>query len=166
MLVLTSLTTTAAPACAIGYGWTTGKTADWWSAWGQWIGGAGSIFAALAALWIAREGWRRSEDRETRYERQREAEAEAERESQRRADLDESRRVALMALSVGVGGKRPAEVIATVINALAYHSEVLTPAQARDLLIQLQSGGGQQGAIKELVDEICRRRNDQPLFGS
>ncbi|WP_410603768.1 hypothetical protein [Amycolatopsis sp. lyj-90] len=35
--------------------------ADWWSAWGQWVGGAGSIGAAGVAVWIAVEGWRRSD---------------------------------------------------------------------------------------------------------
>lgn len=35
--------------------------ADWWSAWGQWIGGIGSIGAAAVAVWIAVEGWRKSE---------------------------------------------------------------------------------------------------------
>ena len=166
ILILMSIVTTVVLAGAVGYGWATGKTADWWSAWGQWIGGAGSILAALAALWIAREGWRRAEDRETRYERQREAEAEAARESQRRAALDETRRVALMALSIGTAGQGSAEVIATVINAMVYHLEVLSPAQARDLLGQFQSGGDQQGAIQKLIDDLSRKRNDQPLFGS
>ncbi|MEU3626694.1 hypothetical protein BS329_35875 [Amycolatopsis coloradensis] len=35
--------------------------ADWWSAWGQWVGGIGSIGAAAVAVWIAVEGWRKSE---------------------------------------------------------------------------------------------------------
>jgi hypothetical protein len=34
---------------------------EWWAAWGQWVGGIGSIAAAAAALWIAVEGWRRTE---------------------------------------------------------------------------------------------------------
>ncbi|WP_410644518.1 hypothetical protein [Amycolatopsis sp. lyj-346] len=31
--------------------------ADWWSAWGQWVGGIGSIVAAAVAVWIAQRGW-------------------------------------------------------------------------------------------------------------
>lgn len=33
--------------------------ADFWSAWGQWVGGVGSLAAAGSALYIAREDWRR-----------------------------------------------------------------------------------------------------------
>ncbi|WP_410620908.1 hypothetical protein [Amycolatopsis sp. cmx-8-4] len=35
----------------------TRRGTDWWAAWGQWIGGIGSIAAAVAALWIAHRGW-------------------------------------------------------------------------------------------------------------
>ncbi|MFI9454476.1 hypothetical protein [Amycolatopsis sp. NPDC052450] len=45
--------------------------ADWWSAWGQWVGGIGSIGAAAVAVWIAVEGWRRS-DREAKEKEERE----------------------------------------------------------------------------------------------
>lgn len=45
--------------------------ADWWSAWGQWVGGIGSIGAAAVAVWIAVEGWRRS-DRESKEKEERE----------------------------------------------------------------------------------------------
>lgn len=37
------------------------KDTDWWAAWGQWIGGVGSIAAAGAAVWIAVVGWRKSD---------------------------------------------------------------------------------------------------------
>ncbi|WP_435581524.1 hypothetical protein [Amycolatopsis thermoflava] len=37
------------------------KQADWWSAWGQWVGGGGSIVAAAVAVGIALEGWRRAD---------------------------------------------------------------------------------------------------------
>ncbi|MEU9687396.1 hypothetical protein [Amycolatopsis japonica] len=37
------------------------KDIAWWAAWGQWVGGIGSIAAAAAAVWVALEGWRRSE---------------------------------------------------------------------------------------------------------
>jgi uncharacterized membrane protein (DUF441 family) len=33
------------------------KDADWWAALGQWVGGIGSIIAAIAAVWIAQRGW-------------------------------------------------------------------------------------------------------------
>ena len=38
-----------------------GKDSAWWAAWGQWVGGVGSIAAAWVALWIAIKGWRRSD---------------------------------------------------------------------------------------------------------
>lgn len=48
----------------------TGRGTDWWAAWGQWVGGIGSIAAAGAAVWIAVEGWRRS-DAESREKAER-----------------------------------------------------------------------------------------------
>ncbi|MCU1685096.1 MAG: hypothetical protein JWQ81_5835 [Amycolatopsis sp.] len=33
----------------------------WWAAWGGWIGGLGSTAAAVTAVWVAVEGWRRSD---------------------------------------------------------------------------------------------------------
>ncbi|WP_336158178.1 hypothetical protein [Amycolatopsis sp. VC5-11] len=39
----------------------TGRGTDWWASAGQWVGGVGSIGAAGVAVWIAVEGWRRSE---------------------------------------------------------------------------------------------------------
>lgn len=50
---------------------TTGRGTDWWAAWGQWVGGIGSIAAAGAAVWIAAEGWRRS-DAQSREKAERE----------------------------------------------------------------------------------------------
>lgn len=44
---------------AVGIG--IGADSGWWAAWGQWVGGVGSIIAAWAAVWIAQQGWRRSE---------------------------------------------------------------------------------------------------------
>ncbi len=48
----------------------TRRGTDWWAAWGQWVGGIGSIAAAVTAVGIAVEGWRRSDrqlkERETR----------------------------------------------------------------------------------------------------
>ncbi|MEU8636776.1 hypothetical protein AB0C38_31785 [Amycolatopsis sp. NPDC048633] len=41
---------------------------NWWAAWGSWIGGFGSITAAGAAVWIAIEGWRRTEKQLQRAE--------------------------------------------------------------------------------------------------
>jgi hypothetical protein len=43
------------------WGWGTGRDSSWWAAWGQWVGGLGSIAAAWTAVWIALEGWRRSD---------------------------------------------------------------------------------------------------------
>lgn len=45
------------------------KDASWWAAWGQWVGGVGSIIAAGVALWIAQRGW----DIAARESREREA---------------------------------------------------------------------------------------------
>lgn len=39
-----------------------GQGADWWSAWGQWIGGIGSIIAAGVAVWIAQHGWAQAQE--------------------------------------------------------------------------------------------------------
>jgi hypothetical protein len=39
----------------------TSRGTDWWAAWGQWVGGIGSIAAAAVAIWIAFEGWRRTD---------------------------------------------------------------------------------------------------------
>lgn len=147
------------PAASITYGWSTGKTAEWWSAWGQWMGAAGSIVAAVAALWIAWWGWERAE-------KLRAADAEAARRAQVRRDLDETRRIALTAHSIrGPQGYSP-EVIATVVNALAYHSEIVTPNVAHEVLTQFQSGGDQQRVIEQLIDMLCRELGDPPLFGT
>lgn len=43
------------------WGLLVGKDATWWGSLGQWVGGVGSIVAAVAAVWIAREGWRQSD---------------------------------------------------------------------------------------------------------
>lgn len=43
------------------WGWGTGRDSAWWAAWGQWVGGLGSIAAAWTAVWIALEGWRRAD---------------------------------------------------------------------------------------------------------
>ncbi len=48
-----------------------GKDSAWWAAWGQWVGGVGSIAAAVTALWIAFEGWKKA-DRQAEGFRQRE----------------------------------------------------------------------------------------------
>ncbi|RSM60572.1 hypothetical protein DMH03_17645 [Amycolatopsis sp. WAC 01376] len=37
------------------------KGTDWWAAWGQWVGGIGSIAAAAVAVWIAVVGWQKSD---------------------------------------------------------------------------------------------------------
>lgn len=38
-----------------------GKDSAWWASWGQWAGAFGSVAAAGTAVWIAVEGWRRSD---------------------------------------------------------------------------------------------------------
>ncbi|QKV74550.1 hypothetical protein [Amycolatopsis sp. Hca4] len=43
-----------------------GQGTEWWAAWGQWVGGVGSIGAAAVAVWIAIEGWRKSDHELTR----------------------------------------------------------------------------------------------------
>jgi len=35
---------------------------DWWAAWGQWVGGVGSILAAAIAVVIAYMGWKKSDE--------------------------------------------------------------------------------------------------------
>lgn len=161
------------------WGVASGQRTEWWAAWGQWVGGVGSIAAAVVALsiaragWrhaeqIAREGWDRAEAEHRRQENRHDAELAAqaavvERERVRR-DLDESRRVALMALSTGPTGENRAEVIATVVNALAYHSEILAPGDARVLLGQLNAGSDKSSDIQRLVDQLCEQRGDPPLF--
>ncbi|MGH8420791.1 MAG: hypothetical protein ACRER3_00355 [Pseudomonas fluorescens] len=46
----------------IGFGVRADKSTDWWGAWGQWVGGLGSIAAAGVALWIALASWRRADE--------------------------------------------------------------------------------------------------------
>jgi hypothetical protein len=50
------------------------KDTNWWAAWGQWVGGLGSIIAAGVAVWIAVVGWRKS-DQQAREQAQRSEEA-------------------------------------------------------------------------------------------
>src|SRR4051794_27604594 len=38
------------------------KDSGWWAAWGQWVGGIGSIAAAVVALWIAYQGWKKADN--------------------------------------------------------------------------------------------------------
>ncbi|GAA1020510.1 hypothetical protein GCM10009565_09400 [Amycolatopsis albidoflavus] len=52
-------------------GITTRRDSNWWAAWGGWIGGIGSAAAAAAAVWVAVEGWRRS-DRDAKAKQERE----------------------------------------------------------------------------------------------
>lgn len=80
------------------------------------------------------------------------------------AALDETRRVCLMALSIGTAGERRSEVIATFINAAAYHSAIMTPAEAAELMAQLYTGGEQKERIQALVNELCARRGDSPMY--
>jgi hypothetical protein len=46
----------------VAWGIWSDKDANWWSAWGQWVGGVGSIAAAWVALWLAWHGWQRADD--------------------------------------------------------------------------------------------------------
>jgi hypothetical protein len=68
LAVATGLLTTLGLAVVIVWGVDQNKQADWWAAWGQWVGGAGSIVAAVIALGIAQRGWnlaaRESRERE------------------------------------------------------------------------------------------------------
>lgn len=41
---------------------------DYWAAGGQWAGAIGSVLAAMAAIWIALEGWKRAETHAARVE--------------------------------------------------------------------------------------------------
>ncbi|MFE3174174.1 hypothetical protein ACFXPA_38760 [Amycolatopsis sp. NPDC059090] len=49
-------------------GLATHRDANWWAAWGSWIGGVGSFAAAAAALWIAYRGWNRSDSEAREHE--------------------------------------------------------------------------------------------------
>jgi hypothetical protein len=86
------------------------------------------------------------------------------REEQERKDLDETRRILLMALAIGTAGEHRAEVAATTVNALAYHSSLLPPAEAQDILGQFHAGGDQQERIQNLVDDLCIKLGDPPMF--
>lgn len=48
----------------------TQRDSEWWAAWGQWVGGVGSIAAAAVALWVAVEGWRKSDEQAIRQARE------------------------------------------------------------------------------------------------
>jgi hypothetical protein len=94
------------------------------------------------------------------------AQREARRVEDERRGLDENRRVALMALSAGTPGERHAELAATVVNALTYHSHVHPPQKGRDLLQEIQSGQylPAHSQIQEWIDELRVKHGDQPMF--
>lgn len=156
-ITIGSAIATVVPVTSIAYGWSTGKAADWWASWGQWMGAVGSIVAAVVALWIAWWGWERAE-------KQRAADAKAARVERERRDLDETRRMAMAALSKGTAGEPHGLVFAAVVNALAYHSGIVAPDRARTLLEQAHAGGDQQGEIQRLINLLCDALGDPPLY--
>lgn len=167
------------PAGVMTYGLSTGQTVQWWSASGQWIGGLGALIAALAALEIARRGWAEAEriaadgwDRAEAEHRRQEARYDAERAADVKKaqldgvarDLDESRRIALTALLMP-RRREQAEALASLVNALTFHSRTISPQQGRDMLGALPIGA-EQDVIKQRVDELCRELGDPTLFGT
>ncbi len=48
-------------AAPITFGAITNQRVEWWSAWGQWVGGVGSTAAAVVALFIAQRSWQQAE---------------------------------------------------------------------------------------------------------
>ncbi|WP_406693307.1 hypothetical protein REH65_33225 (plasmid) [Saccharopolyspora sp. ID03-671] len=55
-------------AGVIVWGVLSGENDGWYSAWGQWVGGVGSIAAAATALWIAQRDWKRADAERRRRE--------------------------------------------------------------------------------------------------
>jgi hypothetical protein len=82
----------------------------------------------------------------------------------RQQNLDEQRRVCLIALSAGSAGRETAEATATVANALAFHSGVLSPDKAGELLMQLYAGGSPQADLMRVVNELCEMRGDPAMY--
>lgn len=154
VLITGSTAVTAAPAAVVATGAVTDQSVEWWRAWGQWIGAGGSIVAAVAALWIAWWGWERAE-------KHRGADAEAVRESDRRKDLDETRRIALTAHLQG--NASPPEVVATVVNALVYHSKIVRPDEAQQMLNRLRSTENLAPVLQQLINSICKELGDRPM---
>lgn len=120
IMIVVSVLLLAVPVGAISYGWASGKTADWWAAWGQWIGGAGSIAAAVAALWIARTGWRHADA--LAQEGWARAESEHDRQAQRHAAELMERDKALARKVWGAAlSPRPPEANSSQARAVRFH---------------------------------------------
>jgi hypothetical protein len=79
-------------------------------------------------------------------------------------DLDETRRVALMALGFDTPNEKFCEIIATVISAVVYHSHLRTPAEGRELLERLYAGEDCSTQLRALINEVCERLGDDDLF--
>lgn len=58
LVIILTLLGVADLAALVLWGWLENKQADWWAAWGQWLGGVGSLAAAATAVLIAQRGWR------------------------------------------------------------------------------------------------------------
>jgi hypothetical protein len=69
-----------------------------------------------------------------------------------------------MALSIGTRGETNSEILATIVNALAFHSEILAPNSASVLLESLYSGADRRAIIEPIVNELCRRLGEPPMY--
>jgi hypothetical protein len=105
--------------------------------------GAGSALAGVAAARII------DLDRERRAERK-------EAEASRRRDLDETRRIAYMALASRETDRY--EVVATIANALAHHGSAIDQSKVMSNILTVVTGGpGDVGeSISWLRREIAR----------
>lgn len=104
--------------------------------------GAGSALAGVAAARIID------------LEREHRAQA-AQSEASRQRDLDETRRIAYMALACGETERY--ELVATIVNALAHHGSAADPDQAmRHLITIVTSGPDRDNSLAWLRGEISR----------
>jgi hypothetical protein len=78
--------------------------------------------------------------------------AAAQADADRRRDLDETRRLAYMALATRASGGR-AELVATLVNALAHHGLAVDPSVAADHILNLGQGESQRW-LQSQIDRI------------
>ena len=79
--------------------------------------------------------------------------AAAQADADRRRDLHETRRLAYMALVARDSGGR-AELIATLVNALAHHGLAVDPSDAVEHIVKLADGAEHERWLKSQIDRI------------
>jgi hypothetical protein len=81
--------------------------------------------------------------------------AAAQAEVNRRRDLDETRRLAYMALTVSEIGEPSSELVATLVNALTHHGLAVKPAVARHHIRQvLHADPKSERWLQDKIDRI------------